>query len=102
MERISSEDQLIAKMLRQKVLQKDAMSPNYEGLKFRCGCGEEHPAQSTPHVLCGGYNEFFHQCPNGYVTLVKYKGIFFIKVHERWTCPADIFWDLATGNNDLN
>lgn len=102
MERISTQKRLEALMQRQRVLKKEAMSPNFEGIYFSCGCGQRHPAQATPHVACGKLNEFFYQCSNGFVTLVKYKGIFRVKPEERWTCPKEIFWGLFSGVKELD
>ena len=99
---IKSQAELAENLAGQKVLKKEAMTPSFEGVNFTCGCGEHHVAKNTPHVACGTLNEFFHQCQNRYVTLVKYKGIFRVSARERWSCPADIFWGFVEGKRDLS
>lgn len=102
MQTLKSQADLSERMAGQKVLQKEAMTPSFEGVTFNCGCGDHHVAKNTPHVACGTLNEFFHQCQNRYVTLVKYKGIFRVSANERWSCPADIFWDFVEGKRELS
>lgn len=89
-------------MKSQKILPSGAMKPNFFGVKFECGCGEQHPANETPHVACGSLNEFFHQCSNSFITLVKYKGIFKVHAIERWSCPGQIFQNFSEGKQSFS
>lgn len=70
---------------------KDSQRPNFIGVDYECGCGSLHPVKSTHYLGCGGLNEFFFLCPNGWCTLVKITGIFRIKAQSFWTCEFKLF-----------
>jgi hypothetical protein len=74
-----------SEMVRQKTTNANAMKPNYD-VAFECGCGMRHDARSTSYILCGGINEFFFECENSWITLVKFRGFFKITPETKWSC----------------
>ena len=79
----------------QNTLPITAMTPNYHGINFSCGCEEEHSLISTNYFLCGGFNEFFFICENEFVTLVRVRGFFKAKATSLWSCKQDIFSEVT-------
>ena len=65
-----------------------------DSLVHSCGCWEkEHKVndRDTKMVLSGVPVKFLLLCANDYLTCIRVKGIFKLKVENYWTCDAKLY-----------
>ena len=66
---------------------------------YECGCSETHALRDTPYTHVAPIVNFIFYCENGFMTVVKIKGVFRLRVTSNTLAVQGLGW-ILTGKGD--